>query len=238
MNDIKPIQTKYNGYLFRSRLEARWAVFFDGMGINYEYEPEGYEISNCDKYLPDFFLPDCCTYVEVKSLGAIKIDFDNGKAHFQDGREPANKYAQFAKRVPFEWNYLIVQGDPYDALGMCDPENNKQEAMARVFYKPAIIWRQTLFTELGVKHDNLNLPYSSLVGCFVNKQPFIVISCLDDLVVPKDHTVTMAFDNVSSFTTIGCNDRDIQIGLEDTRRSALIARQARFEHGEEGVNHG
>ena len=26
---IKPIETKYNGYRFRSRLEARWAVFFD-----------------------------------------------------------------------------------------------------------------------------------------------------------------------------------------------------------------
>lgn len=27
-NVIKPIETKYDGYLFRSRLEARWAVFF------------------------------------------------------------------------------------------------------------------------------------------------------------------------------------------------------------------
>lgn len=27
-NSIKPIETIYNGYHFRSRLEARWAVFF------------------------------------------------------------------------------------------------------------------------------------------------------------------------------------------------------------------
>ena len=26
---IKPIETNYKGYRFRSRLEARWAVFFD-----------------------------------------------------------------------------------------------------------------------------------------------------------------------------------------------------------------
>ena len=41
---IKPIETIYNGYRFRSRLEARWAVFFDKIGIKYQYEPEGYEV--------------------------------------------------------------------------------------------------------------------------------------------------------------------------------------------------
>lgn len=54
MSDIKPIETVYNGYKFRSRLEARWAVFFDSLGIKYEYEPEGYRLPSGDKYLPDF----------------------------------------------------------------------------------------------------------------------------------------------------------------------------------------
>lgn len=40
MSDIKPIETIYNGYRFRSRLEARWAVFFDALGVEYQYEPE------------------------------------------------------------------------------------------------------------------------------------------------------------------------------------------------------
>ena len=31
--NIKPIETVYNGYRFRSRLEARWAVFFRAVGI-------------------------------------------------------------------------------------------------------------------------------------------------------------------------------------------------------------
>ena len=30
---IKAIETEYNGYKFRSRLEARWAVFFDALGV-------------------------------------------------------------------------------------------------------------------------------------------------------------------------------------------------------------
>ena len=38
---ITPIETIYKGYRFRSRLEARWAVFMDYCGADWEYEPEG-----------------------------------------------------------------------------------------------------------------------------------------------------------------------------------------------------
>ena len=58
------IQTSYRGYRFRSRLEARWAVFFDHMGIGWMYEPEGFVIGG-RSYLPDFLL-ECGTWVEVK----------------------------------------------------------------------------------------------------------------------------------------------------------------------------
>lgn len=50
---IQAIETSYGGARFRSRLEARWAVFFDEMLINWEYEPEGYETPD-GRYLPDF----------------------------------------------------------------------------------------------------------------------------------------------------------------------------------------
>lgn len=56
MTHIQPIQTQYKGYLFRSRLEARWAVFFDALGVRWEYEKEGYELPG-GRYLPDFWLP-------------------------------------------------------------------------------------------------------------------------------------------------------------------------------------
>ena len=58
MNKIKAIQTEYQGYLFRSRLEARWAVFFDACGVKWEYEPEGYDLGHGIYYLPDFLLHD------------------------------------------------------------------------------------------------------------------------------------------------------------------------------------
>ena len=68
--DIKPIETCYNGYRFRSRLEARWAVFMDALGIKYEYEPEGYELPS-GWYLPDFWLPEWKTWLEVKPEGGM-----------------------------------------------------------------------------------------------------------------------------------------------------------------------
>lgn len=54
---IKAIETKYKGYRFRSRLEARWAIFFDGINIKWEYEKEGYDLGDLGYYLPDFWLP-------------------------------------------------------------------------------------------------------------------------------------------------------------------------------------
>lgn len=66
---IKPIETRYAGCRFRSRLEARWAVFFDRIGIAWEYEPEGYMIGpegDQRPYLPDFWLPAKRQWVEVK----------------------------------------------------------------------------------------------------------------------------------------------------------------------------
>jgi hypothetical protein len=64
--NIQPIQTKYNGYYFRSRLEARWAVFFDQLGIEYEYELEGFRLPSGLAYLPDFYLPTIGAFIEIK----------------------------------------------------------------------------------------------------------------------------------------------------------------------------
>jgi hypothetical protein len=54
---VNAIPTRYAGCHFRSRLEARWAVFFDHLGIRWEYEPQGFHGLNFS-YLPDFLLPD------------------------------------------------------------------------------------------------------------------------------------------------------------------------------------
>lgn len=63
---LKAIETRYKGYRFRSRLEARWAVFFDALGVAWEYEKEGFELGALGWYLPDFWLPQVRMWAEVK----------------------------------------------------------------------------------------------------------------------------------------------------------------------------
>ena len=75
---MKAIETAYRGYRFRSRLETRWAVFMDALGVDWRYEPEGYNLGPHGLYLPDFFCrfapewkafsewPDPGKFVEVK----------------------------------------------------------------------------------------------------------------------------------------------------------------------------
>ena len=74
MGEIKAIETVYNGYRFRSRLEARWAVFFDQAGIPYQYEPEGFDLEELGYYLPDFYLPWFDAYVEIKPEGSSQLE--------------------------------------------------------------------------------------------------------------------------------------------------------------------
>lgn len=81
MTAIKAIETVYAGHRFRSRLEARWAVFFDAMGISWQYEAQGYELADrlgvldttgTISYLPDFWLPEFELHAEVK--GSLNDD--------------------------------------------------------------------------------------------------------------------------------------------------------------------
>ncbi len=61
----RAIPTKYKGYHFRSRLEARWAVFLDSHEVPYQYELQGFALPS-GQYLPDFWLPGLNVWYEVK----------------------------------------------------------------------------------------------------------------------------------------------------------------------------
>ena len=80
---MKPMGIEYKGYRFRTALEARWAIFFDACGVDWEYEPECYDLGDGLSYVPDFLLHGVSgraggdLYVEViprmTELDAIKI---------------------------------------------------------------------------------------------------------------------------------------------------------------------
>ena len=97
---IKAIETVYKGYRFRSRLEARWAVFFDEMGIEYQYEPEGFETKN-GWYLPDFYLPEFNAWVEVKG----------DKSNFWEDVRKLTEVCYFKNSIG-----MMLGGDPVESL--------------------------------------------------------------------------------------------------------------------------
>lgn len=63
---MKAIETKWGGYRFRSRTEARWAIFFTELGLAFDYEKEGYDLDG-EWYLPDFWIPFWNIFIEIKA---------------------------------------------------------------------------------------------------------------------------------------------------------------------------
>jgi len=71
--NIPTLPTRYSETDFRSRLEARWAIYFDLLDLEWSYEPEGFSLPE-GNYCPDFYVKrphhrarkDYGFYVEVK----------------------------------------------------------------------------------------------------------------------------------------------------------------------------
>lgn len=75
---MKAIQTNYRGVRYRSRTEARWAVFFDKLGIEAIHEGEGYDL-NGQWYLCDFWLPASKTWFEVKGIDPNDLEIEKAR---------------------------------------------------------------------------------------------------------------------------------------------------------------
>lgn len=76
---LRVLPTEYAGFTFRSRTEARHAVFFDQLDIKWDYEREGFEF-NGERYLPDFWLADLGKWLEVK--GTVPTRQEQQKAQW------------------------------------------------------------------------------------------------------------------------------------------------------------
>lgn len=69
---VMVLPSEYGGVRYRARDEARWAIFFDRLGINHLYEPQGF-VTDGTPYLPDFFLVPSRT---PRLLVEVKWSFD------------------------------------------------------------------------------------------------------------------------------------------------------------------
>lgn len=116
---IKAIPTMYKGYKFRSRLEAKWAAFFElytNRGLQWEYEPEGFDLDGL-WYLPDFRVTSPQGYVQW-----YEIKPPNVPLSFTDQR----KISEFDKAIcaantaivdaKYRADFEVLQGSPRQIL--------------------------------------------------------------------------------------------------------------------------
>ncbi|MCO7728643.1 hypothetical protein NJB93_18830 [Brucella intermedia] len=93
---IKAIPTEYAGVKFRSRTEARWAAFFDLVGLKWDYEP-----FDLEGWAPDFLLrtPLTTVLVEVKPVDLTAyVDTVNRGGNDNDALAPYNKALSHSRK--------------------------------------------------------------------------------------------------------------------------------------------
>ena len=149
---IKSIETYYKGYLCRSRTEARWMVAFDRAGIEYEYEPEGFDLGRPGKYLPDFYLPEFITYAEVKGRTFTSQEIQKAKAlSVQSG-----KSVLFLTGQPARKGYWSIYPIGKTSLGFSAEHNSEL---------PKSLRSPLMGYNLGTKESEYNPVYKTDEDC-------------------------------------------------------------------------
>jgi hypothetical protein len=89
---IRAIKTRYKDIIYRSRVEARWAIFFDVLRVKHWYEYEGFVVDH-KPYLPDFYLPDLKCFVEIKGIKPTKEEQELAYALARDSGMPVHIFS-------------------------------------------------------------------------------------------------------------------------------------------------
>lgn len=129
---IKPIETVYKGYRFRSRLEARWGIYLDAIKLEWMYEHEGFVLADNQLYLPDFWFPDLNCFAEVKPKTLTLEEYNKCvmlphpcilldtpvpqlRGYYLAGKE-IDIYDEYIKGEDFilgEWKYIMLDMSAY-----------------------------------------------------------------------------------------------------------------------------
>ena len=130
ISHIKSINTEYDNHFFRSRLEARWAHFFNALDIQYEYEIETYDLGSSGYYLPDFWLPEHKCWVEIKGIQPNDVEKKKMKA---------------LTEVSFSYGFIFSgQIEVPSVRDYCNPEANS-------------VWDAIIFDENHQTHTQARL---------------------------------------------------------------------------------
>lgn len=111
---VRALPTEFRGVRFRSRMEARWAVFLQSLGVPWEYEPEGFDLGEGVWYLPDFWLPRERIWIEVKPTPDLAPEDERKLRAFARLATEAPEAVWSPRQVILlVGNPIAGEGDPY-----------------------------------------------------------------------------------------------------------------------------
>lgn len=158
---MQPKPTTFMGVEFRSRLEARWAVFFEAAGIAWNYEPRWITLPD-GSYLPDFILPELHLVVEVKPTFQ-----ETAILRLASAVDVLNEPIWEMVDVPFFQGALLTQGDltvpsqhslhegAWVTCGLEDDPDNPQKYWGRYWWCECPVCGKVGMTDRGW-HGNLD----------------------------------------------------------------------------------
>lgn len=227
--NIKPIETVYNGYRFRSRLEAKWAVFFDAAGIKYQYEPEGFELEDGTRYLPDFYLPGLDTHCEVKANTKDAIKDIERYASMIVWGGPIKRLVLLSD-IPDEctdgglWHFPVLHYQDYSCSAIDERENT---TVADWFFFYDFDFDENTHKVIrchgAISSANYLRPFHFRDGKILDRDNFSIASV-------SDTELHLKVNKNYGPLTVGEQSAWNELVFSSFRK----ARQARFEHGESG----
>lgn len=155
---MKPIDTIYNGYKFRSRLEARWAVFFDNINLSYIYEREGFDLDGT-WYLPDFWIENWQCWIEIKP-DIPDLTKSNVKEY-----NLCHKLAKYLNQ-----NVLLVGGNPWSKDNSIQSyQKHTREYDIAIFTTPNLIENGFNFKNKQFQKGIINISNNGII-CPLEKE--------------------------------------------------------------------
>ena len=231
---MQAIETIYRGYRFRSRLEARWAVFFTEIGLRWEYEPEGFHLPSGQLYLPDFRVESIngsCIWYEIKPRATNNDAKFNEFMYVREFPEEASNWRRGS----------LLSGDPLDWYESIETKrgNAQKTSVAELLMLyggicPRCGELQRSFASWPMwptDHDGgLCYDHGVYVGCGWCDYDTPTGSGNDaDLGVVPPY---LACEPYKGLLIVAAGEYLDLLGR--MKRAAVLARQARFEHGQIG----
>lgn len=122
---------RHSGYEMRSMSEVRWASIMDVLRVRWLYEPRVVDTRH-GWYLPDFYLPACGVYIEVKGPAPVLEEIEKAK----DAEEETGCPVIFAHGNPEMLHGELFHGllTYYGPNGPMDFPTAEMGALVRRFY--------------------------------------------------------------------------------------------------------